>query len=443
LPSLLGLVLCSAFVAFLLRLEHRQAPEVSRALWIPTSWLLVTMSRPLGGWLNIQGTLEGGSPIDRAFLLCLLGANFVILSRRNFDWAGALKKNSWLLALFAYMTVSVFWSSIPLVSFKRWMRELCAITTALVILSEQHPRIAVKSLLRRMIYILVPFSLLLIKYFPSLGCTYGYWGGELWWTGATDQKNHLAKLCILSIYFIVWVLWQRRRGRDMPVIRRQVLVEVGLLLLSLYLFMGPQRSLTYSATSTIALATGVLAFAGLLWANKAGWKIGRTALGLSFVLIMLYGTVTPFLQKLTLFDVSSLVRRNATLTDRTTGIWGPLVPLAMSRPLTGHGLGGFWTDAMRQKMLINSAHNGFLDLLLDYGFIGLGFMILFILSCSAKALRTLADDLDWGILFVGLIFMALIHNITESSISSLTSTTTALLLIFSVAVPSPDASSFP
>jgi exopolysaccharide production protein ExoQ len=432
--SAIALLACAVFVAFLLRLEHKQDPASSRALWVPTSWLLVIMSRPLGGWLGMQGSLEAGSPVDRVFILALLGINLLILFRRDFRWPAALRDNPWLILLFAYMTVSVVWSAMPLVSLKRWTREICALTTALVVLSEEDPRQAIKSLLRRVIYILIPLSVVLIRYFPNLGCTYGFWAGERWWTGVTDQKNHLAKLCIIAIFFLVWTLWQRRRGRDAPVIRHQIYVELFLIALTLYLMGGPDHSPTYSATSTLSLAAGLAAFAGLLWAHKAGWKPGPALLAIVFGMIILYGTATPFLGKLSLFDVSSLVHRNATLTDRTGGIWGPLVPLAMQSPILGHGLGGFWTNAMRQRFLINSAHNGYLEVLLDYGFAGILFVALFIFSCARKAARTLSEDLDWGILSIAVILMALIHNITESSLSSFTSTTTALVLILATAL---------
>jgi len=103
----------------------------------------------------------------------------------------------------------------------------------------------------------------------------------------------------------------------------------------------------------------------------------------------------------------------------------------MSSPFIGHGVGGFWTTDM-VALTSTSAHNGYLDMLLDYGFLGLGLVLLFVLSCARKAAMSLASDLDWGIFFICFILMFLVHNITESSIHTFTYTLTAIMLFFSV-----------
>lgn len=430
-PSFLALILCIAFVFLLLRLEHKQAPNLSPALWIPTIWLLYTMSRQLSGWFKQEMTIEMGSPVDRAFLTVLLCINVIVLLKRRFGWSVVFRNNPWLMVLFGYMLFSVLWSSMPFISFKRWTRELVALTTAFLLSSEQHPRIALMSLLRRNIYILLPFSLILIKYYPALGRRYNPWDGEVMWTGVTDQKNQLAKLCIISIFFVVWVLRQRWKGYDVPATKYQIYIELFLLFLSFWLLGGPQRRLTYSATSIIVLMVGIIAFAVLLWANKKGVILRSTTLSFVFGLIMIYGTVTPFLGKLSIFDVSTIVGRDPTLTTRTTRIWAPLVPFAISRPLIGHGVGGFWTTSMRE-LTSTSAHNGYLGVILDYGFIGLGLVLLFILSCARKAVKSMASDLDWGIFFICFILMLLVHNIAESSIQTFTYTLTAITLFLSV-----------
>ena len=73
-----------------------------------------------------------------------------------------------------------------------------------------------------------------------------------------------------------------------------------------------------------------------------------------------YGTVTPFIGKLSLVDISSTFGRDETLTGRSE-IWATLVPFAMKRPILGHGFGGFWTDARREIIAASHGHNGYLD----------------------------------------------------------------------------------
>ena len=125
------------------------------------------------------------------------------------------------------------------------------------------------------------------------------------------------------------------------------------------------------------------------------------------------------------------------MTGRTE-IWADLLPVAMRQPITGYGFGGFWTAATRAAHDINEAHSGYLGLLLELGFIGLFLVAMFLLSCSRKAQRTLAHDYDWGSLWMGFLLMALIHNVTETSITSFTSYPSAVLLFlaFSSTAPS-------
>src|SRR6266496_2926134 len=189
-PPALVLLACTCFVLFLLRFDLNQQPKVSRALWIPTIWMVICGSKPLSIWFGF-GYDESGSALDRVVLSGLLLAGWFILVRRRLDWSSAFKDNVWLMLLLFYMLMSILWSETPGVSFKRWFRELGSIIMALLVLTERSPRQAVESLLRRTVYILIPFSLLLIKYFPNLGVAYGRWSGEQMWVGVTLQKNGL------------------------------------------------------------------------------------------------------------------------------------------------------------------------------------------------------------------------------------------------------------
>ena len=152
-PAPLALLLCTAFVLFLLRVERRASSRVSAALWIPTLWMLLIASKPLAIWFGVTGDNESGSVLDRLVLLGLAVAGMVVLDRRRFDWSRALRRHGWLLVLLVYMLVSTLWSDITFIALKRWMREGIVVIMALVILSEANPRQALESILRRSAYI--------------------------------------------------------------------------------------------------------------------------------------------------------------------------------------------------------------------------------------------------------------------------------------------------
>jgi exopolysaccharide production protein ExoQ len=356
-PQILALLLCIVFVLFLLRIDRKQAPNVSIALWLPTIWMLLIASKPLGVWFGTGGEdMESGSPMDRAFLLALLCLALIILVKRKFRWSIAIKENIWMVLLVGYMLSSIFWSDMPFISFKRWVKELVAVVMTFFVLSESDPRKALQSIFRRTIYILIPFSYILINYFPEYGREYGRWSGGQMWIGVALQKNGLGRLCVFSAFFIVWGVFRRWQGNDAPVIRYQSYVEVGILFLTLWLLGGPKHTLTYSATSTVALAVGFTSFLWLFWMKKSNtlWVKAFTVIIAS---IIVYGIVTPFIGGLSIIDPSSTLGREETLTGRRA-IWEVLVPLAMERPLFGHGIGGFWTSTIR-ALTSSHAHNAY------------------------------------------------------------------------------------
>jgi len=414
----LALIICTIFVLYLLRLDRKQSPEVSFAFWIPTIWFLVICSKPLSIWFQTGGTtIEEGNLIDRVFLTTMFMLGFVILLKRKFNWPQLIKDNGWLILLLAYMLLSCFWANDPSLSLKRWSRELIAITMVSVIASEPQPLNAIESLFRRSVYILIPFSYICINYFPEYGRIYVHHSGDLMWTGVAMHKNTLTQLCVFAVFFLVWTFIRRREGQNIAVSRYQTYLEVFILILALYLLGGPYHMLTYSATATSALIIGISTLCFLLWKKKWGGIPGSFVLTTLVVAIIIYGTITPFIGKLSIWDVSSLAGREENLTGRAD-VWRQLIPVAMQQPILGYGFAGFWTTNAREEFDISGSHNGYLDLILELGFIGLLFYTFFIVSNIKKAQRVLVNNFDWGVFWVCFLVMALVSNITESLFSS-------------------------
>ena len=76
-----------------------------------------------------------------------------------------MKNNIWILVLFLYLGISILWSDFMGVSFKRWIRATGDLVMALVVLTEPAPYEAIKTLINRCAIVLIPLSLLFIKYF--------------------------------------------------------------------------------------------------------------------------------------------------------------------------------------------------------------------------------------------------------------------------------------
>lgn len=374
--------------------------------------------------------MEGsGSAIDRNTLIALAVAGIVVLARRRFDWRGTIQRNAWLCVLLGYMLLSASWSDITVISIKRWTREVIAVIMALIVSSEANPRVALAGLFRRTAYVLVPLSLVLIKYYPIYGRQYGRYSGTEMWTGVGGSKNELGRLCMISAFFLLLELHRQWRNRTYKADRRLLIADLSVISLSVYLLVGSN-----SATSLATLLMGVAGFLALRWLQGHGRKIPQTALFAVVLFLMAFGVATPFLGGSNLRMFTSSLDRDPTLTGRTL-IWASVMPARSERPLLGYGMGSFWTAARRRLYEIPTAHNGYLDILLDYGEVGLMFWVMWILSCARQLHRTPAEDQDWAVFSICLLCMALIYNQTESDLNSLTGFTTAVIVITALAVP--------
>jgi exopolysaccharide production protein ExoQ len=428
-PPLLALALCLAFIFFLLRLEAKQSPDVSKVIWIPTIWMLSAASKPLAAWFRASGAdPDSGSPIDRAFLIVLIFIALLVLLKRRFDWSSAIKDNSWLMILIIFMLISVLWSGIPGISFKRWAREFLAVLMAFIVLSESRPRHAMESILRRTAYILIPLSPLLIKYFPQYGVQYNRWSGARMWVGVAMQKNGLGRLCMVAAFFLIWSLIRRWQGNNPGVWKYQTHIEIIVLAITLWLITGGAKT---SATSLIALAMGLISYITFYFMKKAGKTIGAGLLMLVVAFMIIYGTTSVFTGQMKFGFIANVAGRDETLTGRTE-IWARLLPVAMQKPIFGGGFGGFWTPATRETFRISGSHNGYLDVLIGLGFVGLVLTSIFLLSSCRRAHQVIDVDFDWGALWIGFIIMAVAHNVAESSISSFANQLSAILLFFSI-----------
>jgi O-antigen ligase len=417
----------------LLRVDHKQTTNTSRALWIPVIWILIHNTKALGVWFGTSSLdMESGSPLDRAVLTILFCISLLFLVKKRFDWSISIKKNIWLLLLFGYMLVSVLWSDMPYVSFKRYFREVIAFIMPLVVIAcEREPLKALQCILRRTIYIVIPFSYTLIHYFPEFGRLYTRWSGEQMWIGVTSQKNGLAELCLISSIFLIWSFVKRRQNNDSAV-KYQSCLEILLLILTLWLMGGPNHSFAYSVTSNVAFIIGLLTLIFLFFMKKKFTTSGSKACIVISAFIIIYGTITPFIGKLSLFDISSTFGRDESLTGRSI-IWTTLIQYVFQRPVFGFGFGGFWTEAMRQQTS-SHAHNGYLDIILNIGFIGYMLFFIFWLLCCQRAQKMLIYNFEWAVLWISYLLIMFVHNIAESSMARLTNilpATILFLMIFS------------
>ena len=299
----------------------------------------------------------------------------------------------------------------------------------LVVLSETSPRRAIESIIRRSAYILVPFSLLLIKYFPAYGVAFADWSGKRMWVGVATQKNGLGRICmVVSLYFI-WSLIRRWQGNNPRIWKYQTHLELLVFLMAIWLLKGPGLG-AYSATSIIALGMSLIICSGFYLAKKRGILVGFTPLIIIIIAIMVYGIIVVYTGEVKFGSLTASMGRNETLTDRTA-IWARIVPEVKRRPLLGIGFGGFWTPKTRSLFRISGAHSG-IPIYCWSSVSPAFFSFLPILFRLAGKRIGYYPTILIGTLWIGYIVMLVVHNITESSINSLAMQLPAIILFLTL-----------
>ncbi len=100
--------------------------------------------------------------------------------------------------------LSILWSDFPFIAFKRWVKTLGHPVIALIILTDTDPVRACRTVLKRCAYVLVPFSILFIKYLPEYGRGFDLYTGAAYDRGVGLTKNDLGYVCMVFGVFFFW-----------------------------------------------------------------------------------------------------------------------------------------------------------------------------------------------------------------------------------------------
>jgi O-antigen ligase len=411
-PPQLALLISLALSAWLIY-RDQEARDVDLASWVPTFWVLILASRPLSTWFGLGGTSAGyeysveGSPVDRLGFLLLIAAAFAITVQRRVQWSLVISRNKMLFVFYLYLLISVLWASSSLVSFKRWLKDFGDIVVAMVILSDEHPVAVFKTVFIRCACLLIPLSLVFIRYFPDLGRRYNVHSGLMEATGVTFQKNSLGAMVLVSGLILMWDLSKRLGRRAKGVKRVELLLLVGVLLIGAYLLW-----VSDSKTATLCLAIG----GGIILSERLPLLQQHTKRFVPYSIIAVLG----FFVLVRVFNIQELVLqslgRDTTFTGRTD-VWQTLLNLK-TNPIIGTGFCDIWSNASYRKLMPDwvafSAHNGYVEMYLDGGMVGVGLLVLMLLAVASKINRHLQKEDDYAILRFSVLLITAIYNFSES-----------------------------
>ena len=415
-PPTLALSIFLVLLLALLYFDPEWESCTALALWVPLIWLFFAGSRLPSQWLGVGNgggaaqNLEEGNPLDAAIFSLLILVAIGILLLRSFNWRDFFSRNLALMALLSFALISVVWSDFPFVAFKRWFRDLGYYLVILVAVSDPRPLDAVRTVLRRLCYVLIPLSILLDKYFPDLSKQYETWTGVGYFAGATTSKNMLGVLCLISGIFFFWdtvARWPDRKERRTKLI---IFVNVIFFAMSVWLL-----NVSDSATCNVCITIGCL----VILAAHTGWN--RRHPGFLKVLI----PATFFLYLLLAFgfdmngQMAQQVGRNSTLTDRTA-IWATALGMH-TNPIIGTGYDSFWLGPRitefwrRSDTTVIEAHNGYLEAYLNLGLAGDFLLVVFLIASYRTIWKKFKVSNCLASLGLAMWIVTIFYNMTEAA----------------------------
>lgn len=409
--SLLALAVGYGLVFWLFRIDMGWRRASSAALWVPGLYLAAAGSRPPSFWLNIGGdsNLEG-SPVNLLYNGMLICAAVLILGRRQMSWGAFAKQNKALTLIYLYFAASALWSEFPLATSKRLINDFLCVLVALVILTDQKPGEALRIVFVRVAYLLLPMSIVAIRYFPNVGRQFSH-AFEYMYTGVTDHKNSLGALTMVLGLIMLWDFMETSEHGPAPRTKLQRWSRMGVFPICLYLLV-----ICHSATSLACFILGIF----LLLASK---RLARMK-NAKQVLIGGFAASLSLLACDKIFGVSDIILdalgRDSTLTGRTE-IW-KMIHEKNVNIILGSGFRGFWEskagESVYEQLNINrllTAHNGYLEAYLNGGLLGAALLIVLLLSMGGEAIKKLLVGDALGRISLVIWIIALIHNMSESS----------------------------
>ncbi|WP_138757899.1 O-antigen ligase family protein [Modestobacter altitudinis] len=299
-----------------------------------------------------------------------------------------------LAAFVLWCLVSATWSADPTTTSRRLI-DLVALTAVGWVAGQICGASVAASLARTVRYVLVATVVTLLVA-PGWATAAGV-DGAPGWHGLFPHKNDLGFFCALAAVTLWTQLprgWRRRAW----------------LVLTLVLLLG--------SASASALGATVAAMVVVLWSQARDRRAAGARLMVDVTAAAGAGVLTAV--ALVLPDLFlGLLGRDSSLTGRRA-IWTAVLDQVQHRPLTGHGFGGVWeltspvTLAIWRESRFDAfyAHNGWLDIRLQVGWVGLVLLVVVLAAIAVGAVRGGGAVGAWAL---GVLVLLLLTSITESS----------------------------
>ncbi len=311
--------------------------------------------------------------------------------------------NNIFLGIFLCISLlSIVWSETPVYALK-YSLMMMQITLLAAQIATEYSWSEIISLLRWSTSIISALSCFYALTQPSIGVMFKGWKGVM------SHPNRLG--VVLALNITLWLFHAMHH-------KNQRAIAVGIIGLSLYV-----RENTNSQTSLIVIILLMMLLGALKVLRTLPYKQAFVGV-LSFMLV---GTCLAFIILENWNNLLVSLDKDPTLTGRTI-VWPQIIERGMDRPFFGHGNHSFWQDWRGEDnpaygivsdngWVPPHAHNGFLELFLDFGFVGLLlFLFSFLVTISMTVQYMISSPVPEALLPPLILTWIIIPNITVSSL---------------------------
>lgn len=349
--------------------------------------------------LSVNSTGNVSELLLQTFVFLTAG---VFIMRRWRSFVRGIPDCKWAIVVVALALASALWAADPPFAIRKGLIFL-ATTMFGIYFGTRYRRHEQVILILWAVGLLAVMSISMVVLFPQYGIDHFVHPGD--WRGVFITKNTMARVVVLGV---VALCCSPRRWLGTGVPWFVCLVAFSALIV-----------LSGSAT---ALVTGVLLFALTRMYRLIRLPVTTRIPILMASLLVSVLIVTAVIEQREV--LLALLGRDATLTGRVP-LWNSVLASIGGRPLLGYGFDSFWNGMAGPSAAIviavgwvpPYAHNGFLDICLDLGVVGLlafgtGFVMRFrsaILEYRALGYRSAL----WPLAFLSFL---LLYNLTDSTI---------------------------
>jgi exopolysaccharide production protein ExoQ len=342
------------------------------------------------------------------YLIPFLTLVFIAIYWRSVVTLLIKEKVYWLLIGFTLLSIA--WSSAPGATLKAEINLIRVVLFGIFFAARYTLREQIK-LLTLTFGVAVLFSFCLGALVPK----YGVMGMGLEvdkenlnhagaWRGIFTHKNSMGRFITLGTLIFLITSPREKNQRY----AKWFLTAAGVCLILL----------STSKSSLIILGTLILLiplFRAMRWNYSKSIPFGI------MILFSLGSIITLFLDNAEI--ILGAMGKDMTLTGRTD-LWSESLISVGEKPWFGYGLGGFWQGLQGESEVILQvmqwdvphSHNGFIDILLDLGIVGLGLFVICFTTTYLRALFHMRQGDRFEYIFPGLFLtFLLMTNLTESS----------------------------